>query len=183
MNLALGGVNLDYKGIENHNGNKCYHLELNYNEIDYIDTNNNIVYGPKIRTMSNVYLPVVASGEISDQIAKVDTTTIVAEKTENCEKYFHISDPNNKGWNITNNTSWLVATPGGADTAFELQEGKDSILTPCESATLDNPISGVGSTLVILCIDENNTGSTRTGTINFSSAGITTIITVNQKSN
>lgn len=184
MNLALAGVNLVNTGVEEHDGKKCYHIELNYNEIDYIDTKDNIVFGPKIRTISHLYLPVVGDGSVDpDQIAKVDETTIICEKSENCEKYFYISDPNNKGWNLTNNTSWVDATPGGADTAFELQEGKDSALTPCESATIDNPISGVGSTLVVLCVDENDTGSTRTGTINFTSSGITTIITINQKSN
>lgn len=98
MNLALGGLNLNYVGLENHDGKNCYHLSLDYNEIDFVDTKNNIIFGPKIRTISDVYLPVVSGGTLDpDQIAKVDNTTIAFDKNASCEKYFYIYDPNNTG--------------------------------------------------------------------------------------
>lgn len=95
-------------------------------------------------------------------------------------KVFYINDPNNKGWELTNNCSWLYATPGGADTAFNLQEGLDSIFTPCETVTADSTITGSGSTLVILCVNENTTGAERSYTLNLTSAGTTSKINVIQ---
>lgn len=182
MNLALGGLNLNYVGLENHDGKNCYHLSLDYNEIDFVDTKNNIKFGPKIRTISDVYLPVVSGGTSDpDQIAKVDNTTIAFDKNASCEKYFYIYDPNNTGWTLTNNTDWVDVTPGGADTAFTLQEGQDSALNPCSELSTSKSVSGTGSSLVILCVDENTTGNSRVGTLTFTSSGITTIITVNQK--
>lgn len=59
MNLALGGINLEYEGIVYHGGVKCQHLVLNYYEIDYIDADGKIVFGDKIRKVSDVYIPVV----------------------------------------------------------------------------------------------------------------------------
>lgn len=59
MNLALGGINLEYGGIVYHNGRKCQHLVLNNYEVDYIDTDGKIVFGNKIRKVSDVYVPVV----------------------------------------------------------------------------------------------------------------------------
>lgn len=59
MNLALGGINLEYKGIIFHEGKKCQHLILNYYEIDYIDSDGKIIFGDKIRKVSDVYIPVV----------------------------------------------------------------------------------------------------------------------------
>ena len=61
MNLALGGINLEYNGIVYHEGLKCQHLVLNYYEIDYIDTLGKIHFGNKIRKVSDVYVPVVRS--------------------------------------------------------------------------------------------------------------------------
>lgn len=59
MNLALGGINLEYKGIIYHEGKKCQHLILNYYEIDYIDSDGKIIFGDKIRQVSDVYVPIV----------------------------------------------------------------------------------------------------------------------------
>lgn len=58
MNLALGGINLENLGVEKHNGKDCYHIVLNYSEVDYIDTNNKIVFGDKIRQVSDLYIPI-----------------------------------------------------------------------------------------------------------------------------
>lgn len=183
MNIALSGINLNYQGVKTHEGKLCYNLTLDYNEIDYIDTKNNVKFGPKIRTISDVYIPIYGGGNIDpDQPAKPDNTTITFGKDASCEKYFYINDPNNKGWELTNNCSWLYATPGGADTAFNLQEGLDSIFTPCETVTADSTITGSGSTLVILCVDENETGAERSYTLNLTSAGTTSKINVIQKS-
>ena len=183
MNIALSGINLNYQGVKTHEGKLCYNLTLDYNEIDYIDTKNNVKFGPKIRTISDVYIPIYGGGNIDpDQPAKPDNTTITFGKDASCEKYFYINDPNNKGWELTNNCSWLYATPGGADTAFNLQEGLDSIFTPCETITADSTITGSGSTLVILCVDENKTGAERSYTLNLTSAGTTSKINVIQKS-
>lgn len=183
MNIALSGINLNYQGVKTHEGKLCYNLTLDYNEIDYIDTKNNVKFGPKIRTISDVYIPIYEGGNIDpDQPAKPDNTTITFGKDANCEKYFYINDPNNKGWELTNNCSWLYATPGGADTAFNLQEGLDSIFTPCETVTTDSTITGSGSTLVILCVNENTTGAERSYTLNLTSAGTTSKINVIQKS-
>ena len=189
MNIALSGINLNYQGVKTHEGKLCYNLTLDYNEIDYIDTKNNVKFGPKIRTISDVYIPIYGGGNIDpdqpvdpDQPAKPDNTTITFGKDASCEKYFYINDPNNKGWELTNNCSWLYATPGGADTAFNLQEGLDSIFTPCETVTADSTITGSGSTLVILCVDENKTGAERSYTLNLTSAGTTSKINVIQKS-
>lgn len=185
MNLALGGLNLNYNGIKDHDGKKCYNLTLDYNEIDYVDAQNNIKFGPKIRTISDVYIPIADGGDYvdPDQIAKPTKTTFVLGKEESCENYFYIDDPNNKGWTLTSTgDSWLTATPGGADTAFNYQEGLDSIMTPCETTTIDPIINGVGSTLVIMCVDENTTGRTRSCNLTFTSSGKTTLINVNQKS-
>lgn len=183
MNIALSGINLNYQGIKTHEGKLCYNLTLDYNEIDYIDTKNNVKFGPKIRTISDIYIPIYGGGNIDpDQPAKPDNTTITFGKDTSCEKYFYINDPNNKGWELTNNCSWLYATPGGADTAFNLQEGLDSIFTPCETVTADSTITGSGSTLVILCVNENTTGAERSYTLNLTSAGTTSKINVIQKS-
>lgn len=183
MNIALSGINLNYQGVKTHEGKLCYNLTLDYNEIDYIDTKNNVKFGPKIRTISDVYIPIYGGGNIDpDQPAKPDNTTITFGKDTSCEKYFYINDPNNKGWELTNNCSWLYATPGGADTAFNLQEGLDSIFTPCETVTADSTITGSGSTLVILCVNENTTGAERSYTLNLTSAGTTSKINVIQKS-
>lgn len=183
MNIALSGINLNYQGVKTHEGKLCYNLTLDYNEIDYIDTKNNVKFGPKIRTISDVYIPIYGGGNIDpDQPAKPDNTTITFGKDTSCEKYFYINDPNNKGWELTNNCSWLYATPGGADTAFNLQEGLDSIFTPCETVTVDYTITGSGSTLVILCVNENTTGAERSYTLNLTSAGTTSKINVIQKS-
>lgn len=183
MNIALSGINLNYQGVKTHEGKLCYNLTLDYNEIDYIDTKNNVKFGPKIRTISDVYIPIYGEGNIDpDQPAKPDNTTITFGKDASCEKYFYINDPNNKGWELTNNCSWLYATPGGADTAFNLQEGLDSIFTPCETVTADSTITGSGSTLVILCVNENTTGAERSYTLNLTSAGTTSKINVIQKS-
>ena len=183
MNIALSGINLNYQGVKTHEGKLCYNLTLDYNEIDYIDTKNNVKFGPKIRTISDVYIPIYGEGNIDpDQPAKPDNTTITFGKDASCEKYFYINDPNNKGWELTNNCSWLYATPGGADTAFNLQEGLDSIFTPCETVTADSTITGSGSTLVILCVDENKTGTERSYILNLTSAGTTSKINVIQKS-
>lgn len=183
MNIALSGINLNYQGVKTHEGKLCYNLTLDYNEIDYIDTKNNVKFGPKIRTISDVYIPIYGGGNIDpDQPAKPDNTTITFGKDASCEKYFYINDPNNKGWELTNNCSWLCATPGGADTAFNLQEGLDSIFTPCETVTADSTITGSGSTLVILCVNENTTGAERSYTLNLTSAGTTSKINVIQKS-
>lgn len=183
MNIALSGINLNYNGIKEHEGKKCYNLTLDYNEIDYIDTKNNVKFGPKIRTISDVYIPISGDGFVDpDQPAKPDNTTITFGKNASCEKYFYINDPNNKGWTLTNTCSWLYATPGGADTAFNLQEGLDSIFTPCETMTADTSINGSGSTLVILCVDENTTGSERSYNLNLTSNGTVTKINVIQKS-
>lgn len=183
MNIALSGINLNYQGVKTHEGKLCYNLTLDYNEIDYIDTKNNVKFGPKIRTISDVYIPIYEGGNIDpDQPAKPDNTTITFGKDASCEKYFYINDPNNKGWELTNNCSWLYATPGGADTAFNLQEGLDSIFTPCETVTADSTITGSGSTLVILCVNENTTGAERSYTLNLTSAGTTSKINVIQKS-
>lgn len=183
MNIALSGINLNYQGVKTHEGKLCYNLTLDYNEIDYIDTKNNVKFGPKIRTISDVYIPIYGGGNIDpDQPAKPDNTTITFGKDASCEKYFYINDPNNKGWELTNNCSWLYATPGGADTAFNLQEGLDSIFTPCETVTADSTITGSGSTLVILCVNENTTGAERSYTLNLTSAGTTSKINVIQKS-
>ena len=183
MNIALSGINLNYQGVKTHEGKLCYNLTLDYNEIDYIDTKNNVKFGPKIRTISDVYIPIYGGGNIDpDQPAKPDNTTITFGKDASCEKYFYINDPNNKGWELTNNCSWLYATPGGADTAFNLQEGLDSIFTPCETVTADSTITGSGSTLVILCVNENKTGAERSYTLNLTSAGTTSKINVIQKS-
>lgn len=183
MNIALSGINLNYQGVKTHEGKLCYNLTLDYNEIDYIDTKNNVKFGPKIRTISDVYIPIYGGGNIDpDQPAKPDNTTITFSKDTSCEKYFYINDPNNKGWELTNNCSWLYATPGGADTAFNLQEGLDSIFTPCETVTADSTITGSGSTLVILCVNENTTGAERSYTLNLTSAGTTSKINVIQKS-
>lgn len=189
MNIALSGINLNYQGVKTHEGKLCYNLTLDYNEIDYIDTKNNIKFGPKIRTISDVYIPIYGGGNIDpdqpvdpDQPAKPDNATITFGKDASCEKYFYINDPNNKGWELTNNCSWLYATPGGADTAFNLQEGLDSIFTPCETVTADSTITGSGSTLVILCVNENTTGAERSYTLNLTSAGTTSKINVIQKS-
>ena len=54
MNIALSGINLNYQGVKTHEGKLCYNLTLDYNEIDYIDTKNNVKFGPKIRTISDV---------------------------------------------------------------------------------------------------------------------------------
>ncbi len=183
MNIALSGINLNYQGVKTHEGKLCYNLTLDYNEIDYIDTKNNVKFGPKIRTISDVYIPIYEGGNIDpNQPAKPDNTTITFGKDTSCEKYFYINDPNNKGWELTNNCSWLYATPGGADTAFNLQEGLDSIFTPCETVTADSTITGSGSTLVILCVNENTTGAERSYTLNLTSAGTTSKINVIQKS-
>lgn len=183
MNIALSGINLNYQGVKTHEGKLCYNLTLDYNEIDYIDTKNNVKFGPKIRTISDVYIPIYGEGNIDpDQPAKPDNTTITFGKDASCEKYFYINDPNNKGWELINNCSWLYATPGGADTAFNLQEGLDSIFTPCETVTADSTITGSGSTLVILCVNENTTGAERSYTLNLTSAGTTSKINVIQKS-
>lgn len=183
MNIALSGINLNYQGVKTHEGKLCYNLTLDYNEIDYIDTKNNVKFGPKIRTISDVYIPIYGGGNIDpDQPAKPDNTTITFGKDTSCEKYFYINDPNNKGWELTNNCSWLCATPGGADTAFNLQEGLNSIFTPCETVTADSTITGSGSTLVILCVNENTTGAERSYTLNLTSAGTTSKINVIQKS-
>lgn len=183
MNIALSGINLNYQGVKTHEGKLCYNLTLDYNEIDYIDTKNNVKFGPKIRTISDVYIPIYGEGNIDpDQPAKPDNTTITFGKDASCEKYFYINDPNNKGWELTNNCSWLYATPGGADTAFNLQEGLDSIFTPCETVTADSTITGSGSTLVILCVNENTTDAERSYTLNLTSAGTTSKINVIQKS-
>lgn len=183
MNIALSGINLNYQGVKTHEGKLCYNLTLDYNEIDYIDTKNNVKFGPKIRTISDVYIPIYGGGNIDpDQPAKPDNTTITFGKDASCEKYFYINDPNNKGWELINNCSWLYATPGGADTAFNLQEGLDSIFTPCETVTADSTIAGSGSTLVILCVNENTTGAERSYTLNLTSAGTTSKINVIQKS-
>lgn len=183
MNIALSGINLNYQGVKTHEGKLCYNLTLDYNEIDYIDTKNNVKFGPKIRTISDVYIPIYEGGNIDpNQPAKPDNTTITFGKDTSCEKYFYINDPNNKGWELTNNCSWLYATPGGADTAFNLQEGLDSIFTPCETVTADSTITGSGSTLVILCVNENTTGAERSYTLNLTSAGTTSEINVIQKS-
>lgn len=189
MNIALSGINLNYQGVKTHEGKLCYNLTLDYNEIDYIDTKNNVKFGPKIRTISEVYIPIYGGGNIDpdqpvdpDQPAKPDNTTITFGKDASCEKYFYINDSNNKGWELTNNCSWLYATTGGADTAFNLQEGLDSIFTPCETVTADSTITGSGSTLVILCVDENTTGAERSYTLNLTSAGTTSKINVIQKS-
>ena len=183
MNIALSGINLNYQGVKTHEGKLCYNLTLDYNEIDYIDTKNNVKFGPKIRTISDVYIPIYGGGNIDpDQPAKPDNTTITFGKDASCEKYFYINDPNNKGWELINNCSWLYSTPGGADTAFNLQEGLDSIFTPCETITADSTITGSGSTLVILCVNENTTGAERSYTLNLTSAGTTSKINVIQKS-
>lgn len=183
MNIALSGINLNYQGVKTHEGKLCYNLTLDYNEIDYIDTKNNVKFGPKIRTISDVYIPIYGGGNIDpDQPAKPDNTTITFGKDASCEKYFYINDPNNKGWELINNCSWLYATSGGADTAFNLQEGLDSIFTPCETVTADSTITGSGSTLVILCVNENTTGAERSYTLNLTSAGTTSKINVIQKS-
>lgn len=183
MNIALSGINLNYQGVKTHEGKLCYNLTLDYNEIDYIDTKNNVKFGPKIRTISDVYIPIYGGGNIDpDQPAKPDNTTITFGKDTSCEKYFYINDPNNKGWELTNNCSWLYATPGGADTAFNLQEGLDSIFTPCETVTANSTITGSGSTLVILCVNENTTGAERSYILNLTSAGTTSKINVIQKS-
>lgn len=183
MNIALSGINLNYQGVKTHEGKLCYNLTLDYNEIDYIDTKNNVKFGPKIRTISDVYIPIYGGGNIDpDQPAKPDNTTITFGKDASCEKYFYINDPNNKGWELINNCSWLYATPGGADTAFNLQEGLDSIFTPCETVTADSTITGSGSTLVILCVNENTTDAERSYTLNLTSAGTTSKINVIQKS-
>lgn len=55
-------------------------------------------------------------------------------------------------------------------------------MTPCETTTIDPIINGVGSTLVIMCVDENTTGRTRSCNLIFTSSGKTTLINVNQKS-
>lgn len=100
--MALAGLNLNYNGVEEHEGKKCYHLSLDYNEIDYVDTKNNIKFGPKIRTISDVYLPLMNSNYVDpDQIAEVDKTEIRVSAEGGCESYFYISDPNNKGWTLT----------------------------------------------------------------------------------
>ncbi len=183
MNIALSGLNLNYQGITEHEGKKCYNLTLDYNEIDYVDTKNNVKFGPKIRTISDVYIPIYGDGTIDpDQPAKPDNTTITFDKNASCEKYFYINDPNNKGWTLTNTCSWLYATPGGADTAFNLQEGLDSIFTPCETMTADTSINGTGSTLVILCVDENTTGGSRSCNLKLTSNGTTSTIIINQNS-
>ena len=183
MNIALSGINLNYQGVKTHEGKLCYNLTLDYNEIDYIDTKNNVKFGPKMRTISDVYIPIYGGGNIDpDQPAKPDNTTITFGKDASCEKYFYINDPNNKGWELINNCSWLYSTPGGADTAFNLQEGLDSIFTPCETITADSTITGSGSTLVILCVNENTTGAERSYTLNLTSAGTTSKINVIQKS-
>ena len=183
MNIALSGINLNYQGVKTHEGKLCYNLTLDYNEIDYIDTKNNVKFGPKIKTISDVYIPIYGGGSIDpDQPAKPDNATITFGKDASCEKYFYINDPNNKGWELANNCSWLYATPGGADTAFNLQEGLDSIFTPCETVTADSTITGSGSTLVILCVDENTTDAERSYTLNLTSAGTTSKINVIQKS-
>ena len=183
MNIALSGINLNYQGVKTHEGKLCYNLTLDYNEIDYIDTKNNVKFGPKIRTISDVYIPIYGGGNIDpDQPAKPDNTTITFGKDASCEKYFYINDPNNKGWELTNNCSWLYATPGGADTAFNLQEGLDSIFTPCETVTADSTVTGSGSTLVILCVNENTTGAERSYILNLTSASTTSKINVIKKS-
>lgn len=183
MNIALSGINLNYNGVKEHEGKKCYNLTLDYNEIDYIDTKNNVNFGPKIRTISDVYIPIYGEGYVDpEQPAKPDSATITFGKNASCEKYFYINDPNNKGWTLTNTCSWLYATPGGADTAFNLQEGLDSILTPCETMTSDASINGTGSTLVILCVDENTTGGNRSYNLKLTSNGTTSTITINQNS-
>lgn len=180
INTALAGLNLKYVDTVDHEDKKCYHLALDYNEIDFIDSKNNVVYGPKIRTISDVYIPIY-EGETSGTKPGVDTSSVTLNADANCEGYFMINDPKNNGWTMTNNISWLDATPGGADTAFTLQEGEDSVLTPCETVTADRTVRGTGTTLVILCADENTTGRARTGNINVTCAGKSTVITVNQK--
>ena len=107
MNLALAGLNLNYNGIKEHDGKQCYNLTLDYNEIDYVDTKNNIKFGPKIRTISDVYIPITGgSGYVDpDDPAKPDQTAITFSKDASCEKYFYINDPNNKGWTLINTSS------------------------------------------------------------------------------
>lgn len=198
MNIALSGLNLNYDGVEEHDGKECYHLSLNYNEIDYIDAKNNVKFGPKIRTISDVYLPIMSSNYVSpDKIAEVDKTDLYVSGEGSCENYFYISDPNNKGWTLTSHCSgsgcmcncgcgtekkyWVTATPGGADTAFNYQEGLDSILTPCETSEIDSVISGTGSTLVMVCVDENTTSSSRSCSLIFTASGTTTKINIHQE--
>lgn len=183
MNLALAGLNLNYNGIKEHDGKQCYNLTLDYNEIDYVDTKNNIKFGPKIRTISDVYIPITGgSGYVDpDDPAKPDQTAITFSKDASCEKYFYINDPNNKGWTLINTSSWLYATPGGSDTAFKLQESLDSVFTPCETMTIDSKINGYGSTLVVLCVDENTTGSQRSCDITLTSDGTVSKINIIQK--
>lgn len=62
MNLALGGINLEYLGEETRDNKKVAHLVLNYYEVDYIDTNGKIVFGNKIRKISDVYIPASTDG-------------------------------------------------------------------------------------------------------------------------
>lgn len=72
-----------------------------------------------------------------------------------------------------------MATPGGADSAFTVQEGEDSVLAPCETIQVDPVVSGTGSALVIICV-EANTGSTRSCNLTFTSGGASTNISVTQ---
>lgn len=104
MNLALAGLNLNYNGVKEHDGKKCYNLTLDYNEIDYVDTKNNVKFGPKIRTISDVYIPIMGGSDYvdPDTPAKPDQTVVTFGKEASCEQYFYIKDPNNKGWTLTN---------------------------------------------------------------------------------
>ena len=112
MNLALAGLNLNYNGIKEHDGKQCYNLTLDYNEIDYIDTKNNVKYGPKIRTLSDVYIPISGSSSSTGgdgdgsgdgdkggttNNATFDRNAITANPQASCEYYFLILDPGNKG--------------------------------------------------------------------------------------
>jgi hypothetical protein len=196
MNLALAGLNLNYNGIKEHDGKQCYNLTLDYNEIDYIDTKNNVKYGPKIRTLSDVYIPISGSGSSTGgdgdgsgdgdkggttNNATFDRNAITANPQASCEYYFLILDPGNKGWSLTNVNKWVSVTPGGADMAFDLQEGKDSVLTPCETVTSDTTIEGTGEALVTVCVDENTTGSARKANFVLESNGVTSTLVFTQE--
>lgn len=65
--------------------------------------------------------------------------------------------------------------------AFDLQEGKDSVLTPCETITSDTTIEGTGEALVTVCVDENTTEATRKANFVLESNGVTSTLVFTQR--
>lgn len=110
MNLAFAGLNLNYNGTVKKDGKNCYHLSLDYNEVDYVDANTDkITLGPKIRTISDVYIPILGGsgdgsgdGDIdTDKQGYVSKKSFTVGPEESCEYYFNINDPKNVGWTLT----------------------------------------------------------------------------------